>query len=542
MSPLPLPDRPNLEQLKKQAKSLLHDARAGDREAIARFALLPAFAGTSADAIRPNDLALHDAQSVIAREHGFASWNTLREEVEARTLSLDAAVDEFIRAAADGAAGRARRLLALHPAIGTANFHTALVLGDAPAVERRLRDHAELATKRGGPLDWTPLMYVCHTCMLRASDEPASDTAATTRRMVSEGRAEGLLTIARRLLELGANPNDEYHWNWHPELPRTVLWAALVTMNHVALATLLLESGATPTDGVTTHIAAGSGMIDALELLHRHGMNVNGIPGGVPPLVYVMTWSQDPSGPAWLLEHGADPNLPWGPDGEAPLHVAARRWDRAMVERLVRHGADPMRRRLDGYTPHTLAEIYGNHDSASWLLAHGATDLLSPLERFIAACARADAESADAMLRAHPGLAGELRHEHHRMLHRPAETGNAAVLETMLARGFDPNAAADKDGVTPLHRAAMGGHPAAVRLLLECNAAVDALDGMFSATPLIWAVEGRSSNHHAGADHVGVARLLIAGGSALDWTPPPGAPGPERTLEGLAELRRDAAA
>jgi hypothetical protein len=35
--------------------------------------------------------------------------------------------------------------------------------------------------------------------------------------------------------------------------------------------------------------------------------------------------------------------------------------------------------------------------------------------------------------------------------------------------------------------------------------------------------------------------LLIASGSPLDWTPPESAPGPERTREGLIELRRDAA-
>jgi ankyrin repeat protein len=90
-----------------------------------------------------------------------------------------------------------------------------------------------------------------------------------------------------------------------------------------------------------------------------------------------------------------------------------------------------------------------------------------------------------------------------------------------------------------LHRAAMAGHPAAVRVLLKFGADVNALDGMFSATPLVWAVEGRS---HAsdGADHVVVARELIAAGSSLEWTPPEGAPGPERTLEGLIELRRAA--
>ena len=518
--PRELPEHPNLEQLKKQAKSLLKAAQAGDGNALRRFHELPAFA--QQPAIDPNELALHDAQSAIAREHGFPSWNALREEVEARTLSLDTAANEFIRAATAGALGRARRLLALYPAIATANFHTALVLGDAETVERQLRARPELAAEPGGPMQWTPLLYVCHTCMHRDAEH--------TRR--------GLVAIAHTLLELGANPNDEYHWNWHPELPRTVLWGALIAMPHVRLAHLLLESGANPTDGVSAHIAAGTGNTEALGILHRFGMNPNGIPGGVPPLVYCMTFADDPSGPRWLLEHGADPNLAWGPEGEAPLHVAARRWDCAMIEWLVRHGADPMRRRTDGYTPHTLAEVYGNHDSASWLLAHGATDLLSPLERFIAACSRADGAAADDLLRVHPGLATELRPEHHLMLHRPAETGNAAVLETMLARGFDPGAA-DKDGVTPLHRAAMSGHPEAVRVLIAFTAPVDALDGMFAAPPLVWAVEGRG--HAApGSDHVAVARLLIDAGSPVEWIPPAGAPGPERTLEGLSDLMREA--
>lgn len=61
-----LPERPNLEQLKKRAKSLLQDARAGDPAALARFEVIPS-----------TSLALHDAQAVIAREHGFKS-STLR--------------------------------------------------------------------------------------------------------------------------------------------------------------------------------------------------------------------------------------------------------------------------------------------------------------------------------------------------------------------------------------------------------------------------------------------------------------------------------
>ena len=102
----PLPERPNLEHLRKLAKSLLHAARAGDPGALERFRVLPAFAKRSVTALRDAGLALHDAQSVIAREQGFHSWNALREHVEERSLTFAAAVDEFVRCATGSAADR----------------------------------------------------------------------------------------------------------------------------------------------------------------------------------------------------------------------------------------------------------------------------------------------------------------------------------------------------------------------------------------------------------------------------------------------------
>ena len=483
---------------------------------------MPAFSGKSIDDIDAADLALHDAQSVIAREYGFLSWPVMREEVEARTLSFGAALDEFLRCATGGAPSRAERLLALYPDVASANLYTALVLGDAASVHARLRDEPALATRPGGPQNWEPLLYVCHSCM----------------HVTVPSRVDGFVAIARQLCGLGANPNAEYHWNWHPELPRTALWGSICAVGHLPLAETLLKAGANPTDGVSMHIAGGGGNIEAINLLHRYDVNVNGIPGGVPPLVHMMLWANNPAGPNWLLEHGANANLAWGEAGEAPLHVAARRWDVPMVERLVQHGADVSRHRADGATAHALAELHGNVDIAAWLLAHGAHDELSAVDRFAAACARADRVAAEALLAAQSGLRTELRPEHHLMLHRPAESGNAAVLETMLACGFDLETK-DKDSVTPLHRAAMGGHADAVRVLLKFGANVAAKDGMFSATPLVWAVEGRNSKD-GGGDHVEVARLLIAAGSPLGWVPPEGAPSPEGTLEGLAELRRAA--
>jgi hypothetical protein len=208
-----------------------------------------------------------------------------------------------------------------------------------------------------------------------------------------------------------------------------------------------------------------------------------------------------------------------------------------MVEQLVEHGADVRRRRADGATPHTLAEMYANRDIAAYLLAHGAVDELSPVDRFVAACSRADRAAADAMLQTQPALRSELRREHHLLMHRPAERGDAAVLDTMAACGFDPNVR-DKDNVTPLHRAAAGGHVDAVRVLLRHGADVNAADGMFAASPLVWAVEGLSNARRPRADYVEVASILIDAGSPVDWTPPEGAPGPERTLDGLSDLRQ----
>jgi len=315
-------------------------------------------------------------------------------------------------------------------------------------------------------------------------------------------------------------------------------------MGHIELAELLLENGARPTDGVSMHIAAGAGNVRALNLLDRFGANVNGIAGGVPPLRYILGWASPEGVPGirWLLVHGADPNLPWAQSGDAPLHIAAQRWNVAMVELLASHGADIHQRRSDGCTPHTVAALHGNAEIAAWLLRQGARDELSPLERFISACTLGDRARAAAMLAGHPKLRTELRMEHHLMMHVPAERGDSEVLETMLACGFDPNVR-DSDGVTALHRAAMAGRADAVKVLLGRGASVNALDGMFAATPLVWACEGWSHDpRQAGSDHLAVARLLLAAGSPREWVAPEKAPDPEGTQERLLELCRAAEA
>ncbi len=75
-----LPARPSLEQLRKQAKELLQDYRAGATDAADRFnSIIPRLA----DPTPSGSVTLADAQFVMAREYGFESWAKLVHHVEA---------------------------------------------------------------------------------------------------------------------------------------------------------------------------------------------------------------------------------------------------------------------------------------------------------------------------------------------------------------------------------------------------------------------------------------------------------------------------
>lgn len=83
LSPKKLPARPSLEHLKSQAKDLLNAYRRHDADAYRRFrATLPSLQHATDAQLTEKKLALHDAQSAIAREYGFESWKALRGEVE----------------------------------------------------------------------------------------------------------------------------------------------------------------------------------------------------------------------------------------------------------------------------------------------------------------------------------------------------------------------------------------------------------------------------------------------------------------------------
>jgi ankyrin repeat protein len=481
-----LPPRPNLDQLKHQAKELQRAAQ----------------------------IPLHEAQTRLAREYGFTSWNALHDHVEALTLEFDAAVAAFIEAATDERRERAERMLSLHPGIAKASLYAALVLGDAPAAEARLAQDPSLARKAGGVRGWEPIHYVCYTSM--AHESPA--------------RAQGVAVIARRLIALGVDPNTRFPW-LHHNVRRPVLWGASRHVRSLPLVAALLDAGADPNDGVTLPLAASAGDIPVLEALLAHGANVNQpwATDGSSSLYAILNWSRTTVGILWLLAQGADPNAVFAENGETPLHVVARAWNVPLAHAMARHSADINVKRADGRTPYAVAELTGNRQVSNWLLAQGASPELSDVDRLVAACSRSDRAAVEELLARNPGLRSEITDDHYIAFHQAAERDDWRALQMMLAAGFDPNRPDAGIGKTVLHTAAMEGWPDAVRILLAHGASVHIRDREFKGQPLIWAAEG-SRQGREGRDFAAVGRLLLDAGSPVEWE------STEEPAEGLLEI------
>jgi hypothetical protein len=88
-----LPGRPDLDQLRRQARELLRVAAHGDPTAIAR---LRAVSGR---------VTLSAAQLAVAREYGYRSWPALKAEVERRRLPEPAAIPPLPRGDERGSLG-----------------------------------------------------------------------------------------------------------------------------------------------------------------------------------------------------------------------------------------------------------------------------------------------------------------------------------------------------------------------------------------------------------------------------------------------------
>ncbi|MER5268653.1 ankyrin repeat domain-containing protein [Actinosynnema sp. NPDC002837] len=299
-----LPARPNLDQLRHQARDLLRDARRGGVDALARI-------GAVSDRV-----VLASAQLAIAREHGFPSWARLKLEVERREVlnRRDAS--------------RLADLLARHPETATTRMEG-------------WSDHR----KGADVLGYLAMLRLDHRRLGLPRDLPGSDVAA------------------RALIEAGA-PVDGHPGDQETPLITAascgdvdvarVLIEAGADLDAVAAP----DSGGVP-GGTAVEHAAVFGMTDVLDLLVAAGARVDG-PEMAAAAGDLTAWPPERLSPQCRLRSlvfAADHQrldvidrlvAAGTPVDEAdavwqrmPLHVAAANGKPAGVRRMLDHGADP---------------------------------------------------------------------------------------------------------------------------------------------------------------------------------------------------------
>jgi hypothetical protein len=205
-------DRLNLDHLKKQAKQLIRLYRARDAATMARFrSTLPATAGLSNEDLLSRGLRLHDAQSCLAREHGFASWPDLKRYVEVQAVAQKERAVRVLHWAqliysgdVSGTVNRANpsvalRILADDPELVAGDPYLACAIGDERALRQATQADPAWVNLSGGPLRLPPLVAVAHSSLLR----------------VEEFR-EQLHRSAELLIADGADVNQHIHSRWPP--------------------------------------------------------------------------------------------------------------------------------------------------------------------------------------------------------------------------------------------------------------------------------------------------------------------------------------
>lgn len=482
-----LPNNPNVEQLKGNAKALRDLVRGGFAEPVELVREHnPRLGELAAGSEAARRFKLADAQLTLARHYGFPSWAKLARHVQVimeltrsphiqpigRPLHDDTArSDELLRlvclnygADDPGRVDQARALLAGHPHLAHYSIHTIAAASDAAALAGLLVEHPEEVTAQGGPFGWEPLLYLAYS------------------RLDIPDVGHDAVASARLLLDHGADPNAGYLWEG--TYPFTALTGVLgggegsqPPHGHaMALARLLLEAGAEANDSQTVYNRElgdlASDDTEFLELLLAHGL---GHGDGGP-------WHQR-----------LQPNHP--APRELIAEALAQAADAGLVRRarlLLAHGADPNGRGLHpafgGRTAYEGAVLHGNTDVAALLAAAGAdTATIEPLTGFIGGCLAGDRPAVESALAADPALLDRAMEREPRLVAIAAELGRPGAVQLLAELGCDINA---RHGGTALHEAALRGDMALVRLLVDLGADPAIIDTSFNATPSGWAEHG----------------------------------------------------
>ena len=446
-----LPEHPDLEQARRQAKELLQAARGGDAAAVARLAAVSA------------PLSLAGAQLALARELGQPSWPALVREIEARNASIPENVVRFLSCSVNLQIGVAARMLHENPALAESGFPAAVVLGDVARVEAELRRDPGAATRVDPRSGWTALHLAC-----------------ASRFHLDAARAPGLAVVARLLLDGGADIDGESGGRrcWRPL--ECAVTSANSSRNNEQIIRLLLDRGAPvrPETVLASLYAAGGTW--CLELLTEAAAG--------KPEVFTEALAEAVAEPnldavAILLAAGADPDAP-GPEGRTARRRGLTAGVAATVDLLGGAGPDPVERLLE-------AIATGDGDGARGLVAAEA-GLVSRLEdadraALVAAAEHGNRASVGLMLEL--GFPIEARREATdddgaTALHAAAWAGSAETVALLLDHGADLSARDTRWQSQPLEWALVGSGEApasapapdwvaTVALLLDAGASLD---------------------------------------------------------------------